>query len=56
MARPTDVFLNIESFPWLEEYYPWPVKADDSFTTIQNEFGCYAKHNYGETYGIEKVR
>ena len=56
MARPTDVFLNIESFPWLEEYYPWPVKANDSFTTIQNESGCYAKHNYGETYGIEKVR
>ena len=56
MARPTDVFLNINSFPWLEEYYPWPIKADDSFTTIQNENGCYAKHNYGETYGIENIR
>lgn len=56
MARPTDVFLNIDSFPWLEEYYPWPVKADDNFTTIQNETGCFAKHNYGETYGIEQVR
>lgn len=54
-ARPTDVFLNTQSFPWLQEYYPWPVEARDSFTTIQNENGCYAKHNYGEAYGIEEV-
>ena len=44
-ARPTDVFLNVETFPFLEEYYPWPVMAKDSFTTIQNEMGCKAKHN-----------
>lgn len=44
-ARPTDVFLNVETFPFLEEYYPWPVEARDSFTTIQNELGCRAKHN-----------
>jgi len=55
MARPTDVFLNVENFPWLQEYWPWPVEAHDSFTTIQNENGCLAKHNYGETYGIEEV-
>lgn len=54
-ARPTDVFLNRESFPWLEEYYPWPVEARDSFTTIQNVNGCVAKHNYGETYRVEEV-
>jgi len=45
-ARPTDVFLNINTFPFLEEYYPWPVEAHDSFTTIQNENGIQAKHNY----------
>jgi len=39
----------------LQEYWPWPVEAHDSFTTIQNENGCLAKHNYGETYGIEEV-
>lgn len=55
MARPTDVFLNVDSFSWLQEYYPWPVEAQDSFTTIQNETGCYAKHNYGEAYGIEQI-
>lgn len=55
MARPTDVFLNKDVFPWLQEYYPWPVEAHDSFTTIQNQTGCLAKHNYGETYGIEEV-
>lgn len=51
-AGPTDVFLNLNSFPWLEEYYPWPVIADDYFTTIQNTTGCLAKHNYNERYEI----
>lgn len=51
-ARPTDVFLNIESFPFLEEYYPWPVQAQDSFTTIQNKLGCQAKHNWSERYEL----
>jgi len=45
-ARPTDVFLNIAIFPWLEEFYPHPVVARDTFTTIQKEGGCVAKHNY----------
>tara|TARA_B100001057_G_scaffold130669_1_gene129729 strand:- start:2354 stop:3007 length:654 start_codon:yes stop_codon:yes gene_type:complete len=44
-ARPTDVFLNVNTFPFLEEHYPWPVEARDSFTTIQSEIGCKAKHN-----------
>ena len=55
IAKPTDVFLNIDTFPWLQEYYPFPAKADDSFTTIQNQAGCLAKHNYGEGYGIENI-
>lgn len=50
--KPTDIFLNSHTFPWLQEYYPWPVKADDSFTTIQTTRGCLAKHNYGEAYKI----
>ena len=44
-ARPTDVFLNTTTFPFLEEHYPRPVEARDSFTTIQSEIGCRAKHN-----------
>lgn len=51
-ARPTDVFLHLDTFPELEEYYPWPVEAWDSFTTIQNNTGCIAKHNYGDKYEI----
>lgn len=52
-ARPTDVFLNIDTFPWLQEYYPWPVEARDTFTTIQKTEGCLAKHNYhGANYKI----
>lgn len=45
-AGPADVFLHNNMFKFLEEYYPWPVVADDSFTTIQKETGCLAKHNY----------
>lgn len=51
-ARPTDVFLHLDTFPWLEEFYPWPVEAADSFTTIQRIEGCLAKHNYGNKYEI----
>ena len=45
-AEPTDIFLNNTNFTQLMEYYPWPIKADDSFSTIQKEEGCIAKHNY----------
>lgn len=51
-AKPTDVFINIALFPTIQEYYPWPVEAKDSFTTIQSQIGCLAKHNYGEAYDI----
>lgn len=52
-AMATDVFLNKDLFPWLEEYYPWPVIARDKFSTIQNEGGCTAKHGYNpEKYKI----
>lgn len=51
-AGPTDIFINLDNFDNLKEYYPWPVEARDSFTTIQNETGCIAKHNYGESYDI----
>lgn len=45
-AMATDVFLQSNLFPFLEEYFPWPVVARDTFTTIQNKTGCEAKHNY----------
>jgi GR25 family glycosyltransferase involved in LPS biosynthesis len=51
-ACPTDIFMNHDNFENLKEYYPWPIEARDSFTTIQNNVGCIAKHNYGETYEI----
>lgn len=53
--RPTDVFMNTDNFPWLEELYPWVCYAADSFTTIQNTKGCLAKHRYSEGYEIEDV-
>lgn len=30
----------------IKEIYPWPIEAWDTFSTIQNEKGCQAKHNY----------
>lgn len=51
-ARPTDVFLHLDTFPWLQEYYPWPVEARDTFTTIQKTEGCLAKHSYNDSYKI----
>ena len=54
-GAPTDVFLNIETFPFLEEYYPWPVEVRETFTTIQRKEGCLAKHMYNENYIIEDV-
>lgn len=54
-AAPTDVFLNLDRFPFLEELYPWTHEAQDYFTTIQNELGCQAKHNYKQGYEIEQV-
>jgi len=47
-----DLFLNKKDFPWIQEYYPWPIKADDHFTTIQNVAGALAKHNYNEDFKI----
>ena len=42
-AGPTDTFLNLDNFPFLQEHNPWLVEARDTFTTIQNERGCRAK-------------
>lgn len=51
-ANYADVFINLETFKWIEEYYPWPFICDDSFTTVQAEKGCKAKHNYGNQFKI----
>jgi GR25 family glycosyltransferase involved in LPS biosynthesis len=51
-ASPTDVFISNKNFSGIQEYYPWPVEARDSFSTIQKVQGCLAKHNYGETYEL----
>ena len=51
-AGPTDLFIRNEMFDFVEEYYPWPVVVRESFSTIQNETGCQAKHGYGEGYRL----
>ena len=52
IAQPTDIFLANYNFPFMDEYYPWPVSAKDSFSTIQNQDGCHAKHNNGPEYKL----
>ena len=42
----TDIFLSRNRFPWLLEYWPWPVKVDEYFTTVQKREGCEAKHQF----------
>lgn len=44
--QPADVYLNSQLFPFLQEYYPWLFRVNDSFSTIQHDAGCRAKHNY----------
>ena len=51
-AKPTDVYLHLDTFPWLQEWYPFVAEARDSFTTIQTETECLAKHNWKEGYEI----
>lgn len=51
-AKPTDIYLHLDTFPWLQEWYPFVAEARDTFTTIQTETGCLAKHNWKEGYEI----
>ena len=51
-AGPTDIFLRNELFDFIDEYYPWPVMVKETFSTIQQEAGCLAKHGYNEEYKL----
>lgn len=51
-AEPTDVYMNLDRFSFLSEIHPFKAEAKDSFTTIQVERGCIAKHRYDEDYDI----
>ena len=54
-VKPADVFLNTMWFPWLEELYPWVCEAQDTFTTVQAQQGCVAKHKYNSKYEVINV-
>ncbi len=47
-----DKFISPQRFAGIFECYPWPIEAHDSFSTIQHERGCIAKHNYGPEYKL----
>ena len=44
--KPTDVFLNKETFSELQEHNPYFVEVQESFSTVQVEKGCKAKYAY----------
>ena len=50
-ALPVDKFISPQRFV-IAEYYPWPIEAHDSFTTIQHVKGCRSKHNWNGKYKI----
>lgn len=50
-SEPTDVFLNRDNFSFLEEYYPWLVEVEDTFSTVQTHEGCHAKHGIENKVG-----
>jgi GR25 family glycosyltransferase involved in LPS biosynthesis len=52
LSKPTDLFIDKRSFSWIEEYYPWPIEVKDTFTTVQKESGCIAKHSYNKGFEI----
>ena len=47
-AKPTDVYIHQDNFK-ITEFYPWPIQARDTFTTIQREEGIQAKFSYLKT-------
>ena len=51
-ATPCDLFINKTNFPNIKEIWPWMIEARDSFSTIQKEKGCKAKHNYNNKFKI----
>ena len=48
LAKPPDVFIHKDTFE-VTEYFPWPLTAKDTFTTIQRQDGIQAKHSYLKT-------
>lgn len=51
-AGPCDLFLNTRNFPDIKEVYPWCAEVVETFSTIQKEKGCLAKHHYNKDYKI----
>ena len=51
-AMPTDLFFDSAVFPFLFEFWPWPISCLDNFSSIQNVTGCFAKHSFSDGYRI----
>lgn len=51
-ALPADLFFNAKTFTFLAELWPWPIRCDDTFTSVQKIDGSLAKHNYNKDFQI----
>lgn len=49
---PVDKFINNKRFNFLSELYPWPIECIDNFSSVQEEKGCFAKHNFSKDFII----
>ena len=51
-ALPVDLFLDVNVFPFIFEFWPWPIICKDSFSSIQLTEGSVAKHSYGDGFKL----
>lgn len=45
-------FLNLNNFPWLQEYYPWVVISRDKQSHIITKYGAPRKQNFNSEYRL----
>jgi len=51
-AKPADKMLDPKAGLKIGEIYPWCIEAHDSFSTVQKEKGCKAKHKFSADYRL----
>lgn len=45
---PNDVWMDKDTYPWLQEYSPYPIVADTQFSTVQDNIPSFIKKNREE--------
>ena len=53
-AKSPDMFLCLARFPFLQEWYPWPIVAEDDVSTTQRTEGCGSRLRKVAPFDISK--